>query len=121
MTLGERIKKYRKENVITVKEFVNVLGVPTEFLKKVEAGELSIEAPAILDKLKKLIGDIPEPTLENIDKVLLELNTNWLNVSVVLMEKMSGAKALLLNNIFVNLFRQNYKIALEELKMLIGD
>ncbi|MCI5725505.1 DUF3310 domain-containing protein [Fusobacterium sp.] len=63
MTLGERIKKYRKENVITEKEFANVLGVPIEFLKKVEAGELSIEAPAILDKLKKLIGDIPEPTL----------------------------------------------------------
>lgn len=63
MTLGERIKKYRKENVITEKEFANVLGVPIEFLKKVEAGELSIEAPTILDKLKKLIGDIPEPTL----------------------------------------------------------
>lgn len=63
MTLGERIKKYRKENVITEKEFANVLGVTTEFLKKVEAGELSIEAPTILDKLKKLIGDIPEPTL----------------------------------------------------------
>ena len=63
MTLGERIKKYRKENVITVKEFANVLGVPIEFLKKVEVNEISIEAPAILDKLKKLIGDIPEPTL----------------------------------------------------------
>lgn len=63
MTLGERIKKYRKENVITEKEFANVLGVPVEFLKKVEVGDLSIEAPAILDKLKKILGDIPEPTL----------------------------------------------------------
>lgn len=65
MTLGERIKKYRKENVITVKEFANVLSVPTEFLKKVEANEISIEAPAILDKLKKILGDIPEPTLNS--------------------------------------------------------
>lgn len=63
MMLGERIKKFRKENTITEKELANVLGITVEFLKQVEANKISIESESILEKLKKIIGDIPEPTL----------------------------------------------------------
>lgn len=77
MTIGEKIKEYRKLNNISQTELASLIGVNVSFLCKIEKNEKKVS----LDKLKLIIKvlDIKEEDLENqyfIDKVDDLLSSN---------------------------------------------